>query len=133
MPYTCYWYLDRRIIYNHLYGTVTLEEAAALEDENFQHFEEGIPPVHIIVDMADVKKLPTSISQLNRMLQRGRPPALGWIVLVGVNPLARLIGSMLCQVARVPFRTFDTLDDAVRFLQETDNTLEAQAVSGKKV
>jgi len=133
MPYTSYWYLDRRIIYNHLHGAVTVEEASALEDENFQHFEEGVPPVHIIVDMADVKKLPTNVSQLNRMLQRGRPPALGWIVLVGVNPLARVIGSMLCQVARIPFCTFDTLEEAVRFLQEVDNTLEAQAVSGRKI
>jgi hypothetical protein len=133
MPYTCYWYLDRRIIYNHLRGIVTVEEAAALEDENFAHFEEGVPPVHIIVDVSDVEKLPTNISQLNRMLQRGRPPSLGWIVMVGMNALGRVIGSLLCQAARVPFRTFDTLDEAVRFLQEADNTLDAPAVSGRKV
>jgi hypothetical protein len=110
-----------------LWGTLTLEEAHEISDMNSRRLAEGTPPVHIVVDVTQLERFPTSVRLNTNVTQYLRSPNLGWVVAVGdMGPLLNFAFSIIGQVARFNYARRDSLQAALQYLQQQDVTLAMQ-------
>jgi hypothetical protein len=123
MPTEIRWHVPQRVIYVRFFDTMTMD--AIIESMNTinQYFDEGIPLVHIIMDVGDVTAYP-SLTDLARGLKYERNDKQGWSIYVGAQGVARFVASVTSQLSGSRFRMFDTLEEALAFLAEQDETLE---------
>lgn len=127
MPHEISWYQEKRIILNRLIGSLDLETGTKASEATSQFLNEGIAPVHLIVDMTELKSFPTNITKVNTMNQYLKNPALGWVIVVGGNTLSQFLVNVLSQVIRFRVAQRPTLQQAVDFLRAQDQSLAAQA------
>jgi hypothetical protein len=124
MPYETFWYVENRVLYERLYGVLTIEELHALSKEALQYFETGTERVHVLLDISHLEKYPTNLSQLRSVMVEDKHPRLGWWVLIATNTFIRFIVSALSQVRSIHFRAVSSLDDAIKTLGEIDDSLK---------
>jgi hypothetical protein len=76
--------------------------------------------VHLIVDMR-AHKITAHINDA-RNLKHTRHPNLGRMLVVGlrINPAARVIVSLVAQVAGMPYKDFNTEQEAFSYLYQTE-------------
>jgi hypothetical protein len=127
VPYSLSWYHDRRIQQVKLYGHFTLEEIRSLNAEASAMTANGIPLIHVIVDVADVEKYPTSLAAIKEMMTAQRQPdKLGWILIFGTkNPMMRFLVNVITQFSAdtMRFRLMNSMDEIIECLYEVDGTL----------
>ena len=125
MPIEATWLLDKRVVYFHAHGNITAQDVEAVKELQLRHHDEGIAPVHTIVDVQSPSiKIPT----LNQMRQAGYTPMhpnTGWmllrgseksIVTFGVSVIIQMVGSKHLKVVK-------SLEEVVEFLNHNDRTL----------
>ncbi|MBE2268158.1 MAG: hypothetical protein IAE80_07975 [Anaerolinea sp.] len=126
MPVAVNWMLDKRVMYFRSYGKVSLAEVDTVVAAQMQLYEEGIAPVHAIID---IRPTTLNIQGLQQLREHGNAPlhpSTGWIVMLQTNnKLATFAVSLIIQLNGAPhFRTVHTLDEAVAFLNHNDQTLK---------
>jgi hypothetical protein len=131
MPFEVSWYKERRVLYERLYGELTLNDVFDATQSQRQFAADGIPLVHTIADVREVVRFPTNISLINNNI--GHDPKLfGWNVVVGTNPMIRFIVKVLAQLDSGQYYPVATIEDAVAFLIEQDSTLADMNSHSKK-
>lgn len=137
MPYRLSWFVEKRITFLEYNGEITPKELAESEAANTRYLEQampelgkGLPLVHILVDTTRVTKMPTNLGQLRKIIHTNTDARVGWIVTVTPNPLLRFVSSVIVQLVGQRMRQFETLTEAVAFLQEIDETLPKLTVPG---
>jgi hypothetical protein len=126
MPHQTSWYLEKRIILVKTQGAIDLQELAQIDSEIIQHIREGHQSelfVHIFVDALNMERMPGSIFEVNRTFKHLREPGLGWTIVIGSNPIARMVGTVVLQLTRMRFRMLPTWESALAFLAGQDSTL----------
>lgn len=119
------WLVDGRVIYQRYYGVVTLDELVDASGAVGALVDDGVCPVHTLIDIVGLKEYPGAIGEIRRALRDARFDArLGWLVLVGVHPIPRYIASVVIQVTGLRFRLFDTFEEGLHFLATHDETLD---------
>lgn len=124
MSYSVSWLVEKRVIHLRLENEVTVEDAENINHHLLEYFDAGQPPlVHLIVDTTRLAHFPTNLNVLNKVSSTYmNHPLLGWIVVIGTNPMARFIGSMITQLFRVRFRMVTSFEAAVVYLAEVDTS-----------
>jgi len=124
MPCSFEWYVQGRVIVEKFFGDVVVADLVRLNAEVTTLIaQEGVTPVHTIVDLTSVEKYPTKLNEVFSTIQKRVPEKEGWVLIVTENPILRFFASMVLQFARLPMRTFKTIPEAVGFLSENDQTL----------
>ena len=123
MPFNTTWIEEKRIIHTEMVGTLSSQEAQEMSDAHTKFLSEGIAPVHIIVDMIQLKEVPTNLHQNTSMAGYLRHPALGWTVLIGGNVLLNFMVSILGHVFKFRYVKRATMEEALAYLAEQDKTL----------
>jgi len=121
MAYKVDWFIDQRIIRADLTDEVSINEIALLRDEATKLIEDGIPLVHLIIDVSQITKHP-NLFELRSVI-RNRDPAAGWILIVGANPMIQVVISIIMQMTNIRFRLLSGFDAALDFLQTKDKTV----------
>lgn len=96
-----------------------------MSEEYSQLVSMGIPLMHSIIDTTQVKRHPNLI-QATRTLSFPPAERIGWTLLIGTNTVVRFVASVVFQTVNRRFRLFGTVDDALRFLAENDETVAGQ-------
>jgi hypothetical protein len=124
MPYEVTWLVDKRIIYFHTSGIATIDDVKAGNKKVMVMLDEGIPFVHLITDSTDVEKVQLGLNDLASVF-RDMPasPKLGWSIYISPKMLDRFFASVTTQLTKSRHREFNTLADAIAFLQSVDDTL----------
>jgi hypothetical protein len=125
MPYNVQWLVEKRILLSRYEGTVTIEDARGQVREGNALLREGIPLTHSIIDMSKVEKLPSlqlASEFMSTDLSEVRDK-LGWTIVVTNNKFLKFASSLFVPIFKVRQRFFGSLDEALAFLQEEDNTL----------
>jgi hypothetical protein len=122
MAHQTSWYIPRRVVLQRLYGTLTIEELKQINSEFEQCLNEGIPMVHVLVDVSGVERYPIKLHEIAQAMQHGDERE-GWVMLIGANPILKFLGSAITQLAKLRFRTFNTVEEAFEFLKQQDYTL----------
>ena len=123
MLYECHWYIDQRVLYQKVSGTVSVQDLAALQADGDPKIENGIRFVHVIVDATDVTNFPISLSELNRVMHRSTSDNRGWTVIIAANRMLQVITSTLVQLAGMRVRIFSTLDAGLAFIKQQDSSI----------
>jgi hypothetical protein len=124
MAFNVSWYEEQRVILTKLNGNVTLDELKEIDRQLIEFIRAGTPLVHLIVDMTEMDKMPTNVTQVNGALQHLNEDGLGWTILVGASPIIRFVGGVVAQIARMRFRALPTFSEALTFLTAQDSTLQ---------
>ncbi len=124
MPHEISWSQENRIIFLRLTGTLDLESGTRASEAANDYINRGIAPVHLVVDMAELKGFPTNITKVNQMNQYLKNPARGWVVVIGGSTLSNFVVNVISQVIKFPVTQRPTLNDALEFLKKNDPTLE---------
>lgn len=127
MPCQIQWYAEKRVVYQRLYGNITLEDVRYVNQQSAVYLSAGIPLVHVIVNLTEVEHFPTSLGTIREMLKApSQKDATGWVLIYGAdNPLLRFVASMVAQLAgeKVRLRMVDDLAQAVEIIRQQDETL----------
>jgi len=94
-----------------------------------EFLKDGAAPVHLIVDLSDVKEIGLGLGDLKSVAVKTYDQ-VGWMAVVAPNPVFRFFASIGIQMSRGKYRIFANHDEAIKFLVEQDPTLET-VLSGK--
>jgi hypothetical protein len=123
MPFEITWYEKGRIVNARAVGNLSLEEIDGANRQIIEHVNQGQSPVHLFIDVTAVGKVPTNLNQMKKSMDVLNNPNLGWAVLVGANPVARFLASVISQVMKIRFTIVSTMDEALSFLARQDTSL----------
>jgi hypothetical protein len=125
MAYEIGWRVERRLIYLRVWDNMPLLEANEAVEKILEALNQGSPPIHMIVDLRELRFSPTGIQanlQLNSYL---RHPNLGWLVTVGGTPLTQFIANVVKKFYPIKMHHSDSFDAVLEFLLRKDPSLEA--------
>ena len=71
MPVAVNWMLDKRVMYFRSYGKVSLAEVDTVVAAQMQLYEDGIAPVHAIID---IRPTTLNIQGLQQLREHGNAP-----------------------------------------------------------
>jgi hypothetical protein len=129
MPYEVKWMYENHLVYDRLFGDVTIQDAAETSQLLEQHLSEGhqagAPLVHIIVDMSEATSTPFNLREIHQVMTHLKHPALGWTAVLGPSKLVGMLASLITQLFKARYRTFQSIDEAVAFLKTQDQQLAA--------
>lgn len=123
MPVTVSWLVPRRIVYEQFTGDVTVQDLRHNSELVAPMMAEGIPLVHTIIDVSAITSHP-GINEIRNSTSMDIYDNEGWRILVGANAIAKFVGSIILQLMKRRFRAFDTLEEALQFLADQDDTLD---------
>jgi hypothetical protein len=124
MPYELTWYVEKRVIFQRLYGEITFSELRQMSDEANALVRSGTRFVHLLVDLQEVTKYPTNVKDASGVINMEPGDNLGWTLVVTPNTVLRFLGSMMGQLARQRVNTFRTWEDALQFLSSRDDSIK---------
>jgi hypothetical protein len=136
MPVEISWQQPNRVLHEHFYGS-DLDLVASMQVAQqgiVQEFEELEGPIHLIVDLSEMTEPPASLVEMRHRIQVPNLQKLGYIVFVtGKNPVVQYFASILSQVILKgkPFTFVDTLDEALQYLRERDETVTFEHIERK--
>ena len=120
------WLIQKQVIFGYAYGDITNAEMEAYNKCMVNLLNTSNHAVHVLfVTHPDSQLSSPSIASGRRILSYMGHHNLNWNVAVN-NPKLLLgkLSVILAQVARVRYRQFTYVDDALHFLKEIDDTLD---------
>lgn len=118
------WLVQGRVLYARFDGEVAVDHVMAFNAEMQRWIgEEGVAPVHVILDLFGVDRLPSNIRDLMGKMRVDHPEKSGWTVIVSSSPMTRFIAAVTAQILRQKVHAAHTLHDACLFLVQADTTL----------
>lgn len=122
-----------RIVFTHSYGIITIEDIRQMSVEGrklievWEQKEAGNPLLHTIIDNTHVEKMDYGINDLKELifgeLIDKSSPNVAWSIQVTPSKIGRFFASVASQFTNIRNRQFDTLEAALAFLAENDDTL----------
>ncbi len=123
MSYEATWYHEKRVILVRIEGNLSQEDARVYSDDIYQMMDEGIAPTHVIADLTKIGEFPHSLISLKNAARYLEHPKIGRIVVIGGPLLAQVFAGVLTRVARINYRSAQTVEEAIQLLVEDDATL----------
>lgn len=116
------WYLQGRILLIKSPATYSEDDIEQLDQQLLQVLEHAEAPlVHVIYDESEAVSTP-NVNAWNHM-QAPKHPKYGWVIDVGMNAQVGFVYTLIGKIFRIRHRKFDTINEAVKFLQTVDATL----------
>ncbi len=122
MPYEISWLVDKRVLYTRMYGFVTSEELNAQNKDIGEYARHSELLLHTINDGISVTGTSMGLRDLQNT-QFNDLGNLGWAIYVSPSKMNRFFASVITQLSKKRGRQFSTLDEALKFLNEMDDTL----------
>jgi hypothetical protein len=123
MAYEVTWYHSDRVIYLRVKDTLTINELVAA----IKFIEDGVRSapgtVHLVVDARETKSIPNNVLEIKKHITYLDRDKMGWILLIGMNPLVNAFVKVLTQLLRTKYRNFRALRPALEFLVAQDEAL----------
>ena len=117
------WFQPDRVINFQVKGNLTIGELIAA----IKFIEDGVRNapgvVHLVVDARETKSIPNNVLEIKKNVTYLDRDKMGWIILVGMNPLVNAFVKVLTQLLGTKYRNFRSLKPALEFLVEHDESL----------
>ena len=126
MPVENRWYIEGRVMLTRLIENVTVEELEAAANEGTALNDSGIAPIYGLVDMTELAHFPSRLSDVTKVIQRGKSDKLSWIIIYGIpNRMANFLATMFAQLLRTNFKVVNTQDEALQLLERLEGNMPA--------
>ncbi|MEM9953046.1 MAG: hypothetical protein AAF846_15685 [Chloroflexota bacterium] len=124
MPIAVEWIVRDRVILSSLTGKVTKTEFESWLESQRYMIELGEPLIHHITDTRQIDRLVIPPQKLQKMVRSlPRTPNCGWYVVVSGALQKNRVSSLMTQLSSIQINHTDTLDHAIDFLKDEDETL----------
>ncbi len=121
------WLVENRVIHVHCSGGIKLADLkdvdVGINADYLDQVPTDNPNVHLVIDITEIDNLPVRVDQLSRAFTHLHHPKMGWSLVVTNNKLIDFMGDIVSRIARKNFRSFSSMDEAIAFLREADETL----------
>jgi hypothetical protein len=119
MPYELSWYKPDHILYMKSPLNISEEDTRSADEAIHRYMTEAkTRQVHIIIDDTEVSSMPGIL--VTQTLKTLKHPKMGWTVVVGQNnKVYRMMYTITCHLQRLPLYLADTMDEAITFLEKT--------------
>lgn len=114
------WMIEGRVIMVQGTDVVTAPEMEEQIEQVRQLLDTGQPPVHLIVDTSKTRIVPRNLMTIRNI--RYRHPSIGQLFFVG-SGRGLLTGTIIARLNGINSRNFNTLSDALLYLERLDLTL----------
>src|SRR6185503_9785180 len=98
------WYQPDRVINFQVKGNLTIAELIAA----IKFIEDGVRNapglVHLVVDARETKSIPSNVLEIKKNVTYLNREKMGWIILVGMNPLVNAFVKVLTQLLGTKYR-----------------------------
>ena len=123
MPYELTWLVEGRVVLGKFSGQLKEEDIPAFDELMLTHLNAGTGAlVHHLADLRELDSMP-GLAGLSKFTYV-KHPHMGWQISFGLRrPLVKMVANIMSQVFKVRTRDFDTLEEALAFLQSVDATL----------
>jgi hypothetical protein len=125
MPIQLSWYLENHVMLLNNEGDSADQDVLKVDQPILDYLNQSQAPlVHLIIDNTRAKYIP-SVKAITAV-KWPKHPQYGWTILVGLtNPFQRFVNVVATNFFKARQRMFDTMDEALDFLNEVDSTLPA--------
>lgn len=130
MAYKISWLLENRIMLITYDGVLSkadlqnyLSETMDMRDRANAKLGLNGPLVHTITDARRMTKNEMSLKEALNMLTMVRKQRVGWSIYIPATKLDKFFASLGHQLVGVRFNSFETVNDAIKFLIDTDESL----------
>jgi hypothetical protein len=126
MPYAMDWYIPGAIVLSEYSGAVTKDEIRESTLELIKLLASTERPlVHTVTDISEVTEALPLTQVIGAIRETNFKPANGWHITVGEkSPMVKFVSNLSRQLLRMRTRTFDTMEEALAFLRETDSSID---------
>jgi len=126
------WYVPNQVAHAKLEGQITIEDLKTGNKTMSKWIEESpARMVHVIFNATDMNGVAFSLSQSLATLKYLNHERMGGYLVYGLPPsqvrIVKFLGTIITQLTRARFRTFDTLENAYEYLKQLDSTLPESA------
>jgi hypothetical protein len=112
------WYIENRVVYNILEGSVSAESIAKGSKVIQALALKADVPIDVIFDVSKVTVSPTQIGQITEITQSLFDGNLvNHVILITDRPLQRFIGNLVMQIFRKSSKIVPNLEAALKTLQ----------------
>jgi len=118
-----YWKVPHRVIYFKPADAATTQ---IIQQDNAlltSMLDDGIKPVHLIVDGSELRIIPRDIRQAQQINTFTSHPKIGIVVAVNVHKMHQIVGRFVARTTGLEIRFVETPNAAMRLLQIADPTL----------
>lgn len=125
MPFEMRWFVENRIILTRYTGNITSDDIREQMGQTKNLMMEGTPLIHSIIDLSQIEKWPplNVVNEFRSIDISEVRQKMGWSIIVVDNMLLKFGTSLFSPIFKLRQRIFSTLDEALIFLQQEDNTL----------
>ncbi len=117
------WLLENRVILTFNQGVVSDQDMFDNDQPITDYLDQCTAPlIHMVVDHRNGIGSPSS----KALAQQHWPkhPKMGWLIMVGMaNPFQKFVVAVTSNFFKTRLRMFNTMDEALDFLNEVDSTL----------
>jgi len=125
MPCTVAWYPghEGRVIHQVFSGSLTVADVTSGIEAINAYISEGVPPVHVLVDVGNLQSFPKSVTQFKQSASQFKGPGVGYIVMIGASSVMNMFAGLIAQFGGVKLRGFHSEDEALEFIAQHDPSL----------
>jgi hypothetical protein len=124
MPFSISWYVPDRVILVELSGVLTTTEIQTFTAQSYEMIAAGKPLVHFITDSQQIRKIESIPEALKAVQASPNHENGGWYIMVGsINPFVNFASDFVSSIMRSRYRRFDTMQEALDFIKERDESL----------
>ncbi|MCK6578858.1 MAG: hypothetical protein L6Q98_12195 [Anaerolineae bacterium] len=128
MPVINRWYYEKRVIHVVYYGQVSKADLEESREAMDQLIAEGTPPMYLLIDSTRVTQRDLGLKEMVGFFKPHALAIVGWTLVIGADPIARMLASAILQLMKGRFRFMKDLTEAVNFLRDMDESLKALPV-----
>lgn len=136
MPYKHEWLIEGQVIFAEIWGEQTMDELVESNEALLRFLNQADNRlIHIMLTDVQLKSIPTSLVQLQKVLTYTKHPNMGWAVLFGekeqgIKESAQdFIIVMLAKLTRARYIRFKTFNEAIDHLKRVDQSIDWDAVN----
>ena len=122
MPYEISWLVDKRVLYTRMYGYVTGEDLRNNNADMEAFVQDSELLLHTVTDATETTGTDMGLRDL-QSTPFTSVENLGWGIYISPSKMNRFFASVITQLSKKRGRQFETLDEALKFLNEMDDTL----------
>lgn len=123
MPYEIAWYIKNRVLLLRFSGNVTIEDVESAGNSARHMIESQSSPVFSVSNIEDTTSVPANLRLLLRALVNARHPMRAMSIVVGADPVARILMNSLSRLSLTPLYYVETFEDALRLIHQKAPTL----------
>jgi hypothetical protein len=115
------WHEQGRVIYQRFQGSMEMADVEVVAHALEARFNNGLPPVHAIVDVRQVTSFSISMDDINRLKSAAGMP--GWMVVIDLHPVVRSMAWIMSWMRGVQYHSVASMEDAHKFLARKDASM----------